>query len=649
MSSEERKQIVGHLYRLIKESPLFRDYTDERIREAAVRAELKAYSSSSTKEEYLRAMNNKMERIKNAHNGRQPDISMSKSPRNPNETNEMSYSKPQHTREEYRRPQQLEKGNVYYDNTYNMPHKTEFMQSQPIGRSQHKPNYPQQANYHPQPQTNYPQTNYSQANYPQTNYTQTNYPQSSSSYAYNSFAEDPYKQSFSTQREFHNEAGHNLHSRDYQERPTTLFNNFAVKENNYYQPESRIYNKPTGINENTYREYERTSPIFTQQPTINSQFKGFNGRINTGRVNSTIGNSLMGNLSPGIPSSNQNESFVFINDMNGSSRMSENKSFGHSKYDQGGYPGSSHPNNIEGNYITDRGFHSNKKLYEQNNYQDYIQSQSFKPQVDYSSAIYPSNLKYRSRYDELPKTNPISSVNFEHLQQETSIRRGIAQTGSGVFQKYPQTSPIGMTNIKKTDRSFSIENQAARGYNEQPLRKFSNEQLQRVNNEQLQRVNNEQLQRVNNEQLQRGLNNEQLKRVNNEQLQRGYTSPANRDHHIRNATYSGGQIGEFSRAQEPARNNYSFESKKTYEPKPAKRKVEIDETKANDLFNSIGSLFDQENTKKKSRKSPPQDFFDSSVSPKNNVLKLNEKPIGKKLSEKSLSSKSLSGKSLSGK
>ncbi|EOB13308.1 MADS domain containing protein [Nosema bombycis CQ1] len=64
MSSEERKEIVAYLYKLIKESPLFKDYTDDRIREAAVRAEHKAYTSSSTKDEYLRAMNSKAQRIK---------------------------------------------------------------------------------------------------------------------------------------------------------------------------------------------------------------------------------------------------------------------------------------------------------------------------------------------------------------------------------------------------------------------------------------------------------------------------------------------------------------------------------------------------------------------------------------------------------
>jgi hypothetical protein len=63
ISNEERKQIIIRLYKLIKESKMFDDHPDARIREAAMNTEQKAFDTSSSVEEYMAFMNSKMEKV----------------------------------------------------------------------------------------------------------------------------------------------------------------------------------------------------------------------------------------------------------------------------------------------------------------------------------------------------------------------------------------------------------------------------------------------------------------------------------------------------------------------------------------------------------------------------------------------------------
>ncbi|EQB59828.1 hypothetical protein NAPIS_ORF02594 [Vairimorpha apis BRL 01] len=60
---DERKQIILHLYKLIKESKMFQDYNDEDIKEAAIKSEQKAYDQAKNKEEYIIFMKAKFEKV----------------------------------------------------------------------------------------------------------------------------------------------------------------------------------------------------------------------------------------------------------------------------------------------------------------------------------------------------------------------------------------------------------------------------------------------------------------------------------------------------------------------------------------------------------------------------------------------------------
>lgn len=66
LALEERKQIISKLFIALKESNIFPGYTLLQIKEAAVRAEQRIYEESGSREEYLRGMNERFERIQNA-------------------------------------------------------------------------------------------------------------------------------------------------------------------------------------------------------------------------------------------------------------------------------------------------------------------------------------------------------------------------------------------------------------------------------------------------------------------------------------------------------------------------------------------------------------------------------------------------------
>ncbi|EEQ81937.1 hypothetical protein NCER_101439 [Vairimorpha ceranae BRL01] len=65
ISQEERKQIVLHLFKLIKESKIFSNCTDKDIKDVALKFEAKAFNSSKSKEEYMKLMKLKFEKIIN--------------------------------------------------------------------------------------------------------------------------------------------------------------------------------------------------------------------------------------------------------------------------------------------------------------------------------------------------------------------------------------------------------------------------------------------------------------------------------------------------------------------------------------------------------------------------------------------------------
>jgi hypothetical protein len=64
---EERKQIVVRLYTVLRDSRIFPGYTDTQIKEAAIRAEQRIYEGSKSREDYLGAIGERFQRIKNAY------------------------------------------------------------------------------------------------------------------------------------------------------------------------------------------------------------------------------------------------------------------------------------------------------------------------------------------------------------------------------------------------------------------------------------------------------------------------------------------------------------------------------------------------------------------------------------------------------
>ncbi|AFN83416.1 hypothetical protein EROM_071650 [Encephalitozoon romaleae SJ-2008] len=63
LSQEERKQMILKLFIALKESNIFPGYTPVQIKEAAIRAEQRIYEESNSKEEYLRGMGERFQRI----------------------------------------------------------------------------------------------------------------------------------------------------------------------------------------------------------------------------------------------------------------------------------------------------------------------------------------------------------------------------------------------------------------------------------------------------------------------------------------------------------------------------------------------------------------------------------------------------------
>ncbi|KMV65895.1 hypothetical protein M970_071710 [Encephalitozoon cuniculi EcunIII-L] len=63
LSQEERKQMILKLFVALKESNIFPGYTPVQIKEAAIRAEQRIYEESGSKEEYLRGMDERFQRI----------------------------------------------------------------------------------------------------------------------------------------------------------------------------------------------------------------------------------------------------------------------------------------------------------------------------------------------------------------------------------------------------------------------------------------------------------------------------------------------------------------------------------------------------------------------------------------------------------
>lgn len=575
MSSDERKQIVGYLYRLIKESPLFTNYTDERIREAAVRAELKAYNSSSTKEEYLRAMNNKIERIKKAA---MPEEKMG------NYHTETCFSKPQYIKEDFRNAQQAENAHYKGGANLSMGHKQEYRPSQPIGRSQspyggivggssnHYGVGKQGVNNNPHPSSsnlhnynnNYQQTN-SNLHTVNSNFHPTNSNLNSVSNNLHTTNNNLHTTNSNLHQTITNpHSNSNLHS---------IKNNLHPVNTNPHTNSGSLHNSTTSLHNMPLHSSSSSLHNGYINPPGSVHTLPLGGKPHSGSQGNALHNPTVGNYSyksfgedlygySQQPNTREYQGDVYNNDGGYSQYRREyhqerptslfsNFNLKESNYYQPMYnydrtsPGFQQP--LSNQYRQMRPEASSRNVHHQNISPGRNESYVFVNDISgtgqrmgeaksfgHSSGGYITDRGFHSnkKLFEHPQshfvpTKPMefqavpSSLKFRSRYEEPHKTNPISSfTGDPIphSRRYPQTSPIGGTSQKKKERSFSSENPTV-----------------------------------------------------------------------------------------------SFPGRQKEESKPGKRKIEIDESQANDLFNSIGTLFEQGEDPKKERVSGNVMFSESGV------------------------------------
>lgn len=96
LSQEERKQMILKLFIALKESNIFPGYTPVQIKEAAIRAEQRIYEESNSKDEYLRGMSERFQRIERVVSNR--NRSDGKEKNSQDQGGPYIYAKPQTTK-----------------------------------------------------------------------------------------------------------------------------------------------------------------------------------------------------------------------------------------------------------------------------------------------------------------------------------------------------------------------------------------------------------------------------------------------------------------------------------------------------------------------------------------------------------------------